>query len=240
LQDRYAGDIGDFVKLAILRRVSPQKRLGVLWWLYPDESHNADGKHVSYLAEPQKWRSRDPQLFDALNGIVSRGSRNVAALEAANLFQDATFFSDVVPTAGSSSDRRSGRGEWFQVALNKVGDCDLVFLDPDNGLETANFKPGGSKAGKSVALAELQSLRRPNRSIIVYHHHTRMAGGHHFELSHWGARLAEVGCSVDALRASAFSARAFFLLDAPADMRKAAAAMTGEWGDKLSWHPGLG
>lgn len=58
MQDRYAGDIGDYVKLAMLRSLSAGKRLGILWWLYPDESHNQDGKHVSYLTEPGKWRSR--------------------------------------------------------------------------------------------------------------------------------------------------------------------------------------
>jgi hypothetical protein len=46
MQDRYAGDIGDFVKLAILRALAPGWHLGVAWWLYPDESHNGDGRHI--------------------------------------------------------------------------------------------------------------------------------------------------------------------------------------------------
>ena len=58
MQDRYAGDLGDFLKLGLLRWLvapsfdAPPHRLGVVWYLAPDESHNADGKHVAYL-DPQ-------------------------------------------------------------------------------------------------------------------------------------------------------------------------------------------
>lgn len=239
MQNRYVGDIGDYVKLSILRRLSGGKSLGVLWWLYPDEIHNADGKHVTYLAEPLKWRSRDPELFDTLRHLVDSGQRNVGALERADLLSVSTFFSDIIPTTGRSVERRLSRATWFQTAASRVSDCDLVFLDPDNGLETANFDTGRNKAGKSVALDELEMLRRQGRTIIVYHHQTRMTGGHIFELSHWAKRLAERGFTVDALRASAFSARAFFILDASPDIREQAQALAYEWGNKLTWHPGL-
>lgn len=37
MQNRYVGDIGDFAKYGLLWALSPQKRLGVAWYLYPDE-----------------------------------------------------------------------------------------------------------------------------------------------------------------------------------------------------------
>lgn len=240
MQDRYAADIGDYVKLAILRRLGIGHQLGVLWWLYPDEAHNADGKHISYLAKPELWRSRDPGLFDALKVIVEENRRNVAALEAAKLFPQAKFFNETIPTLGSKDERSAARSAWFARALKAISDCNLVFLDPDNGLETKNFHPGAAKAGKSVALAELGALQRPGRTIVVYHHQTRMKGGHIVELSHWGKRIANLGFTVDALRASAFSARAFFILDAPQALRSRAEDLAGKWGDKLTWYPGLG
>ena len=49
MQDRYAGDVDDYVKLALLRALAPGRKLGVAWYLYPDEDHNADGRHVSYI-----------------------------------------------------------------------------------------------------------------------------------------------------------------------------------------------
>ena len=65
VQNRYVGDIGDYLKLGILRALLPGHRLGVAWWLYPDENHNRDGRHVGYLQRPNRWRHFDPALFDA-------------------------------------------------------------------------------------------------------------------------------------------------------------------------------
>ena len=49
MQNRYVADIGDYVKLAILRKLALGRSLGVVWWPSPDEHHNADGGHREYL-----------------------------------------------------------------------------------------------------------------------------------------------------------------------------------------------
>lgn len=54
MQNRYTGDVGDFGTYGLLRALAAPAgarpmRLGVVWHLVPDESHNADGKHVGYL-----------------------------------------------------------------------------------------------------------------------------------------------------------------------------------------------
>ena len=48
MQDRYFGDVGDFGKYGLLRVLcglwgGPNFKLGVVWYLFPDENHNADG-----------------------------------------------------------------------------------------------------------------------------------------------------------------------------------------------------
>jgi len=54
VQDRYVGDIGHFVKLAILRGLMPCEHLGVAWLLFADEAHNADGRRVGYGRGPYR------------------------------------------------------------------------------------------------------------------------------------------------------------------------------------------
>ena len=54
MQNRYTGDIGDFAKYGLLRALSKGKRLGVAWYLYPDEEDNTDGRHIDYLQQPEK------------------------------------------------------------------------------------------------------------------------------------------------------------------------------------------
>ncbi len=78
-------DIGDYLKLGILRALSPGHRLGIAWWLFPDERHNRDGLHIGYLRQPHYWRQFDPELFGALAKIVTSGRRDVQALDGANL-----------------------------------------------------------------------------------------------------------------------------------------------------------
>lgn len=67
MQDRYAGDVGDFVKLGLLRAISPGKWLSVAWYRFPDESHNGDGRHVGHLDQQQKYEALDPHLKDVVN-----------------------------------------------------------------------------------------------------------------------------------------------------------------------------
>jgi len=97
MQNRYVGDIGDYVKLAILRELARGKRIGVAWWLFPDESHNKDGGHREYLDRENEWKPFDPDLFDALLRIRERGERNVRELEDPALLPGAIFAKDPVP-----------------------------------------------------------------------------------------------------------------------------------------------
>jgi len=60
MQNRYTADIGDFGKYGLLRALcstvddGSKLRLGVVWYLVPDESHNADGKFIQYLDHSTK------------------------------------------------------------------------------------------------------------------------------------------------------------------------------------------
>ena len=237
MQNRYAGDIGDYVKFSILRALSPGRRVGVAWWLFPDSGPKGDGRHTSYLEAPAKWRHFDPEIFDALGQMVESGGRGVAALENAALLPGTLYFSEVIPTGATSAETRVSRAEWFARCKARLRDCDLVFLDPDNGFETKSFSPGARDAGKSVSLEALIALRQSGRTLVVYHHHTRQPGGHAAELCPWADRLRARGFDrVDALRASPYSPRAFFLLDANNEMRAAAAALARQWHGMISWH----
>lgn len=238
MQNRYVGDIGDYLKLSILRALSPGYRLGVAWWLYPDESHNQDGRHTGYLGKPEEWRRYDPQLFDALAQIVRTDRRNVRALEAANVLPGAIFASEVIPFYEPVAEGRRARQNWFSGIIKKLAEADLVFVDPDNGLEPDGYRPGSAKAGKSILISDLQELARPGRCLIVYHHHTRRKGGHHGEIGYWADRLRASGfVTVDALRARPFSPRVFFLLDGLADVRQRAERIADHWEGLIAWHP---
>ena len=193
MQDRYVGDIGDYAKLALLRAVSPDRRLGVAWWHYPDECHTKDGRHVGYLRMPSRWRHLDPELFDSLGRIVQAGERKISALEDNQLLPGAVFCDEVIPTGSSPARLRAERAAWFARVHSRLSGCDLVFVDPDNGLEPAGYSLGAVSGGKCVSLAQLKALSAPGRTLIVYHHQTRRKGGHLSEVDYWVERLRGEG-----------------------------------------------
>jgi hypothetical protein len=240
MQNRYVGDVGDFVKLALLRALSPGHRLGVVWYLVPDESHNGDGRHVGYLREID-WRRLDPEAFDALAKIVASGERSVMALETAGLLNRCQFVSAPLPLPRAYAERAMARAEWLDSATAEIGDCNLVLLDPDNGLQPEGFRPASAKAIKSASFADLSRFRRADRTLIVYHHHTRRKGGHADEILYNAHRLRTHGFErVDALRANRYSPRAFFILNATDEIRKRAVAFARAWGDqRVIWQENL-
>ncbi len=237
MQNRYVGDTGDYVKLAILRALAPGRRLGVAWWLFPDSGPTGDGRHAAYLQAPGRWRHFDPVLFDVLGQVVASGRRQVVALEEADLLPGATYFSGVIPAGLTPAECGIQRTAWFDRCKAHLTGCDLVFLDPDNGFETTGFSPRTRSAGKSVSLSELSALQQPGRTLIAYHHHTPRAGGHLAELAYWAGRLRAQGFErVDALRASPYSPHAFFLLNGDDVIRDRARALVQQWQDLISWH----
>jgi hypothetical protein len=211
MQDRYAGDVGDFSKYAILRRFIAKAgwTCGVIWYRYPCESHNQDGKHVNYFASP-RFSNCDPELLTRLQSVASN-PRSIAALEAARLLPDGTrYFSDVLEF---ESDRAASRQLWFEHARSAMAGCDLLMLDPDNGLvEPDRFRGGGRNAGKYAQLAEVKALLDQSRCVIVYHHFGRN-GSHETQVRRWIQRIKEyTGSTAIALRYMRYSPRAYFIL----------------------------
>lgn len=227
MQNRYAGDIGDYIKLALLRHISVGKKLGVAWYLYPDESHNFDGKHTHYLSEPGKWRHLDPVLFDALGKIITK-ERSIAALQGSDAL-NAIFASDPLTTADLPANERSNnRSLWFENTQRQLSACDLVFADPDNGIVDNTEKRRRQKVfGKQMPLSEVTALAR-DRTAVIYHHNTRFKGGHDAEVGHW---LSQLGPNAIAVRANAYSCRTFFIVNPDPVLVNRAASFCDRWAD---------
>ena len=211
MQDRYAGDIGDFVKYALLRELSVGAKLGVAWYLHPHEGKSADGRHTEYLASPADWRSLDEGLFDNLEKIVNSRRRSVAAVQRASVLRGAIFADERLDVAEVPVRCRSSwRHNWFERVRQRLHGCDVVFADPDNGLlSDCRFRPTVKKSAKSISEREVRDLAA-GRPMVVYHHNTRRKGGHRAEIAEWQHRLPG---RVHAYYWRRWSNRTFFLLN---------------------------
>lgn len=172
MQNRYTGDIGDFGKLGLLRQLSHTGlSIGVNWYLTPDETHNSDGRHIGYLKN-DAFLACDEQLWSVLGQIVDAGKRQVSALERPDILR-ATFYSRVLDFSGASkAERQALRWEWHNRAMQRLQNCDIVFVDPDNGLIVPSAWDT-SKSNKFALPFELAEYYRAGASMVYYQHKAR-------------------------------------------------------------------
>ena len=178
MKDQYAGDIGDFGKYGLLRALCGDEgpRLGIAWWMTPDENQTNDGNMTGYLQRRSPTlRECDPDLFEALATMVQEENRSVAGIQALGVLpQDTIHHTEVLrfPKGSHRNSRHATRGQWLARAQEALTGAGTVFIDPDNGIsETAD--PLSRKGPKHAFPNEVGSLATPDRSIIVYHHIAR-------------------------------------------------------------------
>ncbi len=233
MQNRYVADIGDYAKLGLLRKLQPFGKLGVGWWLHPDQTGNSDGKHKHYLDAPDQWRQLDPLLFDELKSIRDREYFNVKAIERSECLPDAVFHSEQIPSSEVPLKLRAElRLHWLSRVRKALEPADILFLDPDNGFAPASLKTHHGHAGKSIFLDEVRQLAQGKRATVVYHHQTRAPGGHTKEIEDWLDRLKLTGLGVGgALRCRSYSPRAFFVLTSDSEIVAALGEFAQQWRD---------
>lgn len=168
MQDRYAGDIGDYGKFALLRALeSTGLRIGVNWYAVETQAQEKqeDGKYCI----PKAFSGCDAELYRALDGIFNTGlKRSIAALERASLLDDNTVYeSRCVPQAPSE------RETWLQETVRDFDGCDVLFLDPDNGLEVKSVRYGSAKSVKYVYCREIAQYLQAGYSVVFYNHRQR-------------------------------------------------------------------
>jgi hypothetical protein len=182
MQDRYVGDVGDFGKYALLRRLcgvptESSVRLGVIWCRFPNESYTNDGRHTSYLYSP-KFENLDCQLLLHLKGIVEADRRQISSVADTPILHAGTVFCDdtLSPTESDAPfphARLRHRHAWLQCCLSRTSECQHVFFDPDNGLEVASVPKQHPKAGKYIYWDELVPFWKRGNSLLIYHHLNR-------------------------------------------------------------------
>jgi hypothetical protein len=181
MQNRYVGDVGDYGKYALLRSLcrsatSKPVRLGVVWCLFPDENLNNDGKYISYL-DDKRFTLLDQVLYAALSKIVKTGRRSVYSICTDGCLPSSTIFCTdpiLYPEIREIvAQRVHYRKSWLQSCLDQTQECELVFFDPDNGLEVASIPKHHPKAGKYIYWDELIPFWKRGNSLVIYHHLNR-------------------------------------------------------------------
>jgi hypothetical protein len=201
MQDRYVGDVGDFAKLLLLRRLVvgcgdslPHPRLGIVWYrCNPGEvdgkKASKDGDRTEYLLQngggpfsPDdvvRLQKADLDLYRLLRRLVYEDrTRAVPALEAGLtasgcLPATSRFFNTMLSLRGTASEKWRQRCEWFRAAVQAVADSDLVFLDPDDGLPRPSRSPTHKPGPKSTFFHEVAAFLLREKSVVIIQYPAR-------------------------------------------------------------------
>jgi hypothetical protein len=169
MKDQYFGDINDYRKYGLLRAIlrAGQLRPLIAWMLTPND-RSTDGKHIAYLNKPEEWSHHDPVLFQTIkNRLASGAQREVRIIESTDLLPNSGYFSIQVP------DKSTARSAWFTTLCQQAAGYDLVFLDPDNGLEVKSRPYGVKNSSKYLYWDEVKALWKSGKSLLIYQHYHR-------------------------------------------------------------------
>ena len=125
-------------------------RHGVLWYQFDGRDNSSDGGHTQYIlgtsSAELRLRECDRKLYENMRRLLVGTTRSVAAVDAVGalpaitlLFNRELNFDQMV----SKDERCAKRRNWITAGLREVEEAEVVFADPDNGLEVPNTAAQG-------------------------------------------------------------------------------------------------
>lgn len=208
MKNQYAGDVGDYTKLGILRGLENAGfSIGLNWYLTPDEPEHSktftDGKHTKFLE--CDCDTPDIDLYCALQKIGLSNNRTVARLERAKLFENTLFWNKILDA--------KNRDKWHSEALKKLHTQDVIFLDPDNGLEVKSTNPYSKNGNKYTTYKEAADYYVQGATVIIYNHRDRKPKNEYLKRFYRFIDMEETkNAKMFYLRASRYSVRDYLFL----------------------------
>lgn len=110
------------------------------------------------------------------------------------------------------TDDRTARVAYIHGAQQALAHCDVVFVDPDNGIEVPSTKFGAAGSSKYVFWRELQAIYAAGQSVLIYQHFPRVVRERFVPFLAQRLREELVGSTVTAYSTAYV---AFFLVQQP-------------------------
>ena len=114
----------------------------------------------------------DFELSKKLNHIFDNYKhKGTEKLEKSEILKDAKYYRTPVPHSIKD------RPEWTENAIKVMDDCDVVFLDPDNGL----IRKQTAYKYKYVLEGEIESYKKHKKSLVLYNSRGRIKEDEYFK-----------------------------------------------------------
>jgi len=153
MKNQYVADINDYKKYLLIDDLSHYyESIDVCWMLTADDKRK-DGRKVSYLLNESK--RCDKEIYDFLSGLVLKGIRNIEAIEQGCILPVRKYYKQL-------SD------------INLEDMPELLFLDPDNGIEVNSVSYGKLGSDRYVYFRDMNKFLDEGSDLLIYQHYPRV------------------------------------------------------------------
>ncbi len=169
MKHQYFGDINDYRKYGLIRALTGFGKLtSAICWMLTEDDGKPDGGKAAYLEDPEKWRGYDPDLFDHLKKtVLDQSIREIRIAREMDLIPGASHYGSYV------EDDIVKRIAYFTQFIKESEGKDLIFFDPDNGMEVVSVPEGRKNSSKYLFWRELRDIHKAGASILIYQHFPR-------------------------------------------------------------------
>ncbi|UCB43725.1 MAG: hypothetical protein JSV77_03505 [Dehalococcoidales bacterium] len=167
MKNQYFGDINDYKKYGLIRQLDLKT---IICWMLTPNNDNNDGGQIKYLDKPYQWAKYDKFLFQYLEkhkrNISDKQYRSVSIIQNRDIIPKCEFFNEIICDDGEL------RNQYFKKLFNIANDADLIFFDPDIGLE-ALVKCGNRRSSQYLYWNEVKTAYDKGFSVLIYQHRHR-------------------------------------------------------------------
>ena len=153
MKNQYVADINDYKKYLLIDDLSHYyNSIDVCWMLTADDKRK-DGRKVSYLFNESK--RCDKEIYDYLRDLVLRGIRNIEVIEQGCILPVRKYYKQLDD-------------------INLEDMPELLFLDPDNGIEVNSVSYGKSGSDRYVYFRDMNKFLDKGSDLLIYQHYPRV------------------------------------------------------------------
>jgi hypothetical protein len=167
MKNQYIGDSIDYVKYCLLRIfINNGSTLGVNWYLTPD---NTAIEVAGASPIKEHHIPADTEFFREMNVITSTKARKLTDVEQSDLLPGTVYFGEMLDKRDEAlGGYEEQRALWNSLALRKLVDCSLVYLDPDEGITESKSDFETSELNGFATYEELNGYYKRGQSVIIF------------------------------------------------------------------------
>ena len=166
MQERYLGDIHDFMKFNFLEFISKKinQKIGLNWYLIDPKNIGKselslnDGEQRSFILK-DKYTNTNERLVDELQSLRKRSNRLIINYTKNTYLNNYVNFYNKKLTI-------SNRLKWFKDSMLFFKNNDVLFLDPDNGLIVESESKSSKRSIKYISYQEIKDLYDLGKTIF--------------------------------------------------------------------------